>query len=50
VPLRGIVSALKSAGYDRDYDVELLGEEFENAAYPSLLEHAKKAFAELVGG
>ena len=49
VPLRDIVSALKSAGYDGYYDVELLGEELETSEYSSLLDHAKIAFAELVG-
>jgi hypothetical protein len=40
---------LKSAGYDGYYDVELLGEELETTEYRSLLDHAKKAFAELIG-
>jgi sugar phosphate isomerase/epimerase len=48
VPLREIVAALKSAGYDGYYDVELLGEDLETTEYQSLLEHAKQAFAELV--
>jgi len=48
IPLREIVAALKSAGYDGYYDVELLGQEIETADYHSLLEHAKAAFAELV--
>jgi sugar phosphate isomerase/epimerase len=50
IPLREIVAALKSAGYNGYYDVELLGEEIEDFDYPSLLEHAKQAFEELVGG
>ena len=50
VPLREIVAALKDAGYDGYYDVELLGEEIETFDYHSLLEHAKQAFEELVGG
>jgi len=49
VPLREIVDELKTAGYDGFYDVELLGEELENTDYPSLIDHAKKAFAELLG-
>jgi len=49
IPLAGIVSALKAAGYDGYYDVELLGEEIEAFDYPSLLEHAKQAFEKLVG-
>ena len=48
VPLREIVAALRSGGYDGYYDVELLGEEFEAADYHALLEHAKTAFRELV--
>jgi sugar phosphate isomerase/epimerase len=49
IPLREIVAALKAAGYDGYYDVELLGQEIEVADYPALLEHAKQAFRELVG-
>jgi len=49
IPLREIVAALKTAGYNGYYDVELLGEEVETLDYQSLLQHAKKAFAELVG-
>lgn len=49
VPLVEIIAALKAAGYDGYYDVELLGEELETADYPSLLRHAKEAFAKLVG-
>jgi sugar phosphate isomerase/epimerase len=48
VPLREIVAALASAGYDGYYDVELLGEEIEADDYRSLLQHAKEAFDELV--
>jgi sugar phosphate isomerase/epimerase len=48
IPLPEIVEALKTAGYDGYYDVELLGEEFETADYGSLLDHAKKAFADLL--
>jgi sugar phosphate isomerase/epimerase len=50
IPLSEIVAALKAAGYDGYYDVELLGEEIEPTDYQSLLEHAKTAFARLVGG
>jgi len=49
VPLPEIVAALKAAGYNGYYDVELLGEEIEAHDYPSLLKHAKEAFAKLVG-
>ena len=48
IPLAEIVAALKTAGYDGYYDVELLGEEIEAFDYPSLLEHARQAFEELV--
>jgi len=50
VPLKEIVAALKGAGYDGYYDVELLGEEIEPGDYHSLLAHAKQSFAALVGG
>ena len=49
IPLQEIVDALKSAGYDGFYDVELLGEAVENVQYTELLEHAKQAFEQLVG-
>jgi sugar phosphate isomerase/epimerase len=48
VPLREIVAALADAGYNGYYDVELLGEEIEVSQYAALIEHAKRAFAELV--
>ena len=50
IPLREIVDALAAAGYDGFYDVELLGEEIETIDYRTLLEHAKQAYDELVGG
>jgi sugar phosphate isomerase/epimerase len=50
VPLDEIASALHAAGYNGYYDVELIGEEFEPADYPSLLTHAKQAFGRLVEG
>ena len=49
VPLAEIVGALRAAGYDGYYDVELLGEEIEPSDYESLLEHAKEAFGKLLG-
>jgi sugar phosphate isomerase/epimerase len=48
IPLREIVAALRAAGYDGFYDVELLGEEIETVDYHSLLEHAKDAFRQLM--
>jgi sugar phosphate isomerase/epimerase len=50
IPLREIVAALRAGGYDGYYDVELLGEEIEACDYPSLLQHAKRAFEEIVIG
>jgi sugar phosphate isomerase/epimerase len=44
VELRAIIAALKGAGYDGYYDVELLGEEFEAADYREILGRAKQAF------
>ena len=49
LPLGELVAALKTAGYDGYYDVELLGEDVESCDYPSLLDHAKAAYADLVG-
>lgn len=49
LPLKEIIAALKAAGYDGYYDVELIGEEFEPSDYEPLLEHAKQSFATLVG-
>lgn len=47
IPLGPIIAALKAAGYDGYYDVELLGEEIETYDYDSLLTHAKQAFEAL---
>lgn len=49
IPLKQIVAALKTAGYDGFYDVELLGEEIETIDYNALLEHAKQAYEQLLG-
>jgi sugar phosphate isomerase/epimerase len=48
VPLKQIVDALKAAGYDGYYDVELLGEEIEAVDYQTLLRHAKDMYRCLV--
>lgn len=48
IPLQEIVGALRAAGYDGFYDVELLGEEIETADYSLLLRHAQEAYARLV--
>lgn len=50
LPLREIVGALKSAGYDGGYDVELLGEELEGHAYTSLLSHSRQWYEKFVEG
>ncbi len=49
VPLRELVAALSAAGYDGDYDVELLGEEIEAADYEQLLRQSKEAGDRLIG-
>lgn len=43
-----IVRAIKQAGYDGFYDVELLGEDIEASDYDDLLECAKRAYREWV--
>jgi len=48
VPLKEIVAALASAGYDGDYDVELIGEELEDANYHDVISQSKDVFSELV--
>ncbi len=49
LPLKEIVAALASVGYDGDYDVELMGEAIEATDYTQLLECSKRAFAQLFG-
>lgn len=49
LPLRQIVAAVVESGYDGFFEVELLGEEIETEDYHALLEHAKKAYSELLG-
>jgi sugar phosphate isomerase/epimerase len=48
IPLREVIVALKSAGYDGDYDVELVGQDIEATDYRELLQHSKTAFEELI--
>lgn len=48
LPLKEMVQALSSAGYDGYYDVELMGEEIEAANYQELIEQSKNAFAHLL--
>ncbi|MCH5375280.1 MAG: sugar phosphate isomerase/epimerase [Planctomycetes bacterium] len=49
LPLREMIETLKSAGYEGYYDVELMGEDLDNADYRDLLLHSKQAFDELIG-
>ncbi len=44
VPLEEIIDRLEAAGYDGDYDVELMGEEIEMHDYESLLAHSKQFY------
>ena len=48
VPLQSIVCALRKAGYDGFFDVELWGEDLEAIDYHALLEHSKDAYAALM--
>ncbi|MHB8898474.1 MAG: sugar phosphate isomerase/epimerase family protein [Thermoguttaceae bacterium] len=50
VPIAGIVRAFLEAGYDGDFDVELIGEEIETVEYRQLLGHARQAFERFVSG
>ncbi|MBL9125431.1 MAG: sugar phosphate isomerase/epimerase [Planctomycetaceae bacterium] len=47
LPLREIVAALITAGYDGYFDVEIFGESVAEADYAELLEHSKRAMADL---
>ncbi len=49
IPLCEVIRALTAAGYDGDYDVELIGQEIENADYRELLRHSKAAYERVVG-
>ena len=48
LPLSCMIRALKRAGYDGYYDVELLGEAIEVCDYAQLLERTRTTFSELV--
>lgn len=48
VPLGAIVDSLLRAGYDGDFDVELIGEDIEAAAYSELVAHSMRAFEVMV--
>jgi sugar phosphate isomerase/epimerase len=47
VPLAEMLSALRNAGYDGYYDIELVGLGAEPDAYPDLLAHSREAFDRL---
>ncbi len=49
LPLQQIVATLVESGYDGFFEVELLGEDIETEDYHALLEHAKDAYAKLLG-
>jgi sugar phosphate isomerase/epimerase len=49
IPLSSIIAALAAAGYDGDYEVELMGEEIEAADYGEIIECSKRKFAEWIG-
>ena len=44
VPVAEMVAALLDAGYTGDFDVELIGEDIETAAYDDLICHSKQAY------
>ncbi|HEV2972904.1 MAG TPA: sugar phosphate isomerase/epimerase family protein [Pirellulales bacterium] len=48
VPLSEVIAALTAAGYDGDYDVELIGQEIEATDYRELLRHSKAAYERLI--
>jgi sugar phosphate isomerase/epimerase len=49
IPLRRICAALAAAGYERWYDIELLGPAIEAEGYESVLPRAIARFRELWG-
>jgi sugar phosphate isomerase/epimerase len=48
LPLKDIVAALSAAGYDGDYEVELMGEEIEVADYHQIISRSARTFAEWI--
>jgi sugar phosphate isomerase/epimerase len=48
IPLLEILSAFSQAGYDGDYDVELIGPDLERTDYTQLLAHSRAAYEELI--
>lgn len=49
LPLAEVVAALREGGYDGYYEVDLLGEEIEEAEYGDTLQRSKDFCAELIG-
>ena len=47
VPLADMVSQLQAAGYDGDFDVELMGQEILPGCYEQLLDDSRKQFERL---
>jgi len=50
VPLVRLVSQLIRGGYDRTFDVKLMGEEIETCDYSDLLAQSKQVFVDLTSG
>lgn len=48
VPLQAIVQTLAAAGYNGDYDIELMGEELGPTCYDELLVHSRRFVARLL--
>ena len=48
VPLAEILMAFHQAGYDGDYDIELIGPDLERTDYRQLLEHSRAAYEKLM--
>ena len=48
LPLQTILGALLDAGYQGDYDIELLGEDVEPTDYDELIDHSKQVFRSLI--
>jgi sugar phosphate isomerase/epimerase len=48
IPLVEILSAFNRAGYDGDYDVELIGPDLERTDYRQLLAHSRSAYDQLM--
>lgn len=49
LPLREIISAVRSAGYEGAFDIELMGLEIENSDYQQLITQSRAYFEETFG-